>query len=93
MGDIIRQNAGLLKIAFPTMRGTYMLPCTLPIFRSLYPHVRLEIREAHSSLLEGMLLNGDADLAFFNLPVKTLILIIRSSVMKKLSLYSAMTTL
>ena len=70
MGDIIRQNAGLLKIAFPTMRGTYMLPCTLPIFRSLYPHVRLEIREAHSSLLEGMLLNGDADLAFFNLPVK-----------------------
>ena len=70
MGDIIRQNAGLLKIAFPTMRGTYMLPCTLPIFRSLYPHVRLEIREAHSSLLEGLLLNGDADLAFFNLPVK-----------------------
>ena len=52
MGDIIRQNAGLLKIAFPTMRGTYMLPCTLPIFRSLYPNVRLEIREAHSSLLE-----------------------------------------
>ena len=43
MGDIIRQNAGLLKIAFPTMRGTYMLPCTLPIFRSLYPNVRLEI--------------------------------------------------
>ena len=71
MGDIIRQNAGLLKIAFPTMRGTYMLPCTLPIFRSLYPNVRLEIREAHSSLLEGMLLNGDADLAFFNLPVKS----------------------
>ena len=71
MGDIIRQNAGLLKIAFPTMRGTYMLPCTLPIFRSLYPHVRLEIREAHSSLLEGMLSNGDADLAFFNLPVKS----------------------
>ena len=50
MGDIIRQSAGLLKIAFPTMRGTYMLPCTLPIFRSLYPNVRLEIREAHSSL-------------------------------------------
>ena len=35
------------------------------------PNVRLEIREAHSNLLEGMLLNGDADLAFFNLPVKS----------------------
>ena len=71
MGDIIRNNAGSLKIAFPTMRGTYMLPCTLPIFNSLYPNVKLDILEAHSSQLEGMLQNGDADLAFFNLPVKS----------------------
>lgn len=71
MGDIIRNNAGSLKIAFPTMRGTYMLPCTLPIFNSLYPNVKLDILEAHSSLLEGMLLSGEADLAFFNLPVKS----------------------
>lgn len=71
MGDIIKQNAGRLKIAFPTMRGTYMLPCTLPIFHSLYPNMHLDILEAHSSLLEGMLLNGEADLAFFNLPVKS----------------------
>lgn len=71
MGDIIRNNAGSLKIAFPTMRGTYMLPCTLPIFNSLYPNVKLDILEAHSSQLEGMLQNGEADLAFFNLPVKS----------------------
>lgn len=71
MGDIVRNNAGSLKIAFPTMRGTYMLPCTLPIFNSLYPNVKLEILEAHSSLLEGMLLSGEADLAFFNLPIKS----------------------
>ena len=71
MGDIVRNNAGSLKIAFPTMRGTYMLPCTLPIFNSLYPNVKLDILEAHSSQLEGMLQNGDADLAFFNLPVKS----------------------
>ena len=71
MGDIIRNNAGSLKIAFPTMRGTYMLPCTLPIFHSLYPNVNLEILEAHSSLLENMILEGETDLAFFNLPVKS----------------------
>lgn len=71
MGDLVRNNAGSLKIAFPTMRGTYMLPCTLPIFNSLYPNVKLDILEAHSSQLEGMLLNGEADLAFFNLPVKS----------------------
>ena len=36
MNDIVKNNYGSLKIAFPTMRGTYMLPCTLPIFNSLY---------------------------------------------------------
>ena len=71
LGDIRKNNAGSLKIAFPTMRGSYMLPCTLPIFNSLYPQVNLSILEAHSSLLEGMLLNGEADLAFFNLPIKS----------------------
>lgn len=71
MGDIVRNNAGSLKIAFPVMRGSYMLPCTLPIFNSLYPNVTLDILEAHSGLLENMILNGETDLAFFNLPVKS----------------------
>ncbi len=70
MNDIIRNNAGSLKIAFPAMRGTYMLPCTLPVFNALYPNVTIDITEAHSQLLESMLLNGEADLAFFNLPIK-----------------------
>lgn len=71
MSDIIRDNHGSLKIAFPTMRGTYMLPCTLPVFHSRYPNVNLDIFEEHSSLLEGLLLSGEADLAFFNLPVRS----------------------
>lgn len=71
MGDIVKNNAGSLKIAFPTMRGTYMLPCTLPIFNSLYPNVHIEILESHSSMLENMLLSGEADIAFFNLPINS----------------------
>lgn len=71
MGDIVKSNAGSLKIAFPVMRGTYMLPCTLPIFYSLYPNVTLDVLEAHSSQLESMILNGETDLAFFNLPIKS----------------------
>ncbi len=51
MGDIISKNKGVLKIGFPAMRGTYMLPCTLPIFRSLYPEVRIMIREERSTVL------------------------------------------
>ena len=71
MGDIIKNNAGSLKIAFPSMRGTYMLPCTLPIFHNLYPNVTLDILEANSGILEQKILNGDIDLAFFNLPVRS----------------------
>lgn len=52
------------------MRGTYMLPCTIPAFYSRFPQVRLDIVEADSDLLEDMLLKGETDLAFFNLPVR-----------------------
>lgn len=71
MNDIIKSNTGILKIAFPVMRGTYMLPCTLPIFQSLYPNVELSIYEGNSMELEDRLLSGETDLAFFNLPTRS----------------------
>lgn len=83
MGDIIKDNHGSLKIAFPTMRGTYMLPCTLPIFNSLYPNVQLNILESHSNQLESMILNGETDLAFLIFRSKALILTTKSSATKR----------
>ena len=83
MGDIIKNNAGSLKIAFPSMRGTYMLPCTLPIFHSLYPNVTLDILEANSGILEEKILNGEIDLAFLTCQSEVPISIMRSSAMKK----------
>lgn len=71
LSDIIRENIGQLRIAFPSTRGTYMLPCTLPIFREKYPLVKVNVYEEDSSVLEDMLLKGDIDLAFFNLPIKS----------------------
>lgn len=71
LSDIVRENIGELKIAFPIMRGTYMLPCSLPMFREKFPLVNVTVREADSSVLEDMLLLGDIDLAFFNLPIKS----------------------
>lgn len=71
LSDIVRENVGELNIAFPIMRGTYMLPCTLPMFRAKFPLVKVNVYEANSSILEDMLLKGDIDLAFFNLPVKS----------------------
>lgn len=66
VNDIIKNDRGLLKIGFPTMRCTYMLPCTLPIFRKLHPKVKIEIYEATSNLLSKAVINGEIDLAFYN---------------------------
>ncbi len=66
INDIIKSNIGILKIGFPIMRGTYMLPVTLPIFRSLYPKVKIDVKEANSDILYNMLMEGEIDLAFFN---------------------------
>jgi len=71
LSDIIWKNVGDLKIAFPIMRGTYMLPCSLPVFRERFPLVKVNVHEADSSVLEDMLLRGEIDLAFFNIPVKS----------------------
>ncbi len=68
--DIIKSEAGVLNIAFPLMRGSYMLPCTLPEFNRKFPNVKIHIFESASSNLEELIVSGEADLAFFNLPVK-----------------------
>jgi DNA-binding transcriptional LysR family regulator len=70
LADILKKNIGELKIAFPIMRGTYMLPCTLPVFRKEFPGVRVSVKEANSAVLEEMILNGEIDLAFFTLPIR-----------------------
>jgi DNA-binding transcriptional LysR family regulator len=70
LSDILKKNIGELKIAFPIMRGTYMLPCTLPVFRREFPRVKVTVKEANSDILEGMILDGEIDLAFFALPIR-----------------------
>lgn len=71
MNDIVRSSAGSLRIACPAMRSTYMLPCTLPVFSARWPNVKIDLIEASSYRLEDMLVSGEADLAFFNGPVKS----------------------
>ena len=70
LDDILKKDIGVIKIGFPIMRGTYMLPCTLPVFRKEYPQVKVTVTEANSDTLENMILNGEIDIAFFTLPVR-----------------------
>ena len=39
LSDIMKYDIGELRIAFPSTRGVYMLPCTLPLFEKLYSRV------------------------------------------------------
>ena len=71
INDIRQRDVGELKIAFPIMRGTYMLPCTLPVFSGKYPNVKVTVHEANSEAIEEMLLAGETDLAFFTLPIRS----------------------
>lgn len=66
MTDIIQNDRGELRIGFPMMRGTHMLPCTLPVFRRVFPNVSIRVREANTGELNRLLQEGEIDLAFYN---------------------------
>jgi DNA-binding transcriptional LysR family regulator len=70
LADILKMDIGELKIAFPIMRGTYMLPLTLPVFKQEFPRIKVTVHEANSAVLEDMILSGETDIAFFTLPIK-----------------------
>lgn len=70
LADIIKRDVGVLKVAFPTMRCTYMLPATLPDFQRMYPNVRIDIVEDSSENLDQKILSGDVEVAFYTQPPK-----------------------
>lgn len=69
ISQIAKKNEGELKIAFPIMRGSYLIHKTIPEFHKLYPNVEIIIKEQTSGFIEDMLINGEVDIAFFNDPV------------------------
>lgn len=66
MAEILKNEKGVLNIAFANMRCTYMLPVTLPRFEAMYPNVQVNIFEGNSTENELRLLNGQVDVAFFS---------------------------
>lgn len=68
--EIVQKDVGVLRVAFPLVRGSYILPYVLPRFHKLYPHIRVQVQEVDSKLLEPLLREGEIDLAFFSHPGK-----------------------
>ena len=68
LSDILKRDVGVLNVAFPPMRCAYMLPHTLPLFEKLYPNVKINIFEGHSTTNDRRLLDGQVDIAFYSKP-------------------------
>lgn len=66
MKDILRNDKGVLNVAFASMRCAYLLPRVLPVFEQLHPNVTVNILEGNSTENDQRLLSGQADIAFYS---------------------------
>ena len=61
--SIRRDDGGRLRLGISITRAMQVLPDVIPIFTKAYPNVTLELTEAASASLEGLLQKGQIDLA------------------------------
>lgn len=68
LADILKRDVGVLNVAFPRMRCTYMLPATLPVFQAEHPNIKVNVFEGSSDENDKLLLDGKAEIAFYSKP-------------------------
>lgn len=61
--SIRRDDGGRLRLGISVTRAMQVLPDVIPIFTKSYPNVTIELTEAASASLEGLLQKGQIDLA------------------------------
>lgn len=61
--SIRRDDGGRLRLGISVTRAMQVLPDVIPIFTKVYPNVTIELTEAASASLEGLLQKGQIDLA------------------------------
>lgn len=61
--SIRRDDGGRLRLGISVTRAMQVLPVVIPIFTKAYPNVTIELTEAASASLEGLLQKGQIDLA------------------------------
>lgn len=66
LNDIIRSDVGTLDVAFTPIRGSYILPSVLPIFKERFPNVMLRLEETSMTEMENLILRDDVEIGFFN---------------------------
>ena len=68
MADILKREVGELRVAFPNMRCSYLLPAVLPAFQEKHPNVKVTLFEGNSDDNDRRLLEGQVELAFYSMP-------------------------
>ena len=61
--EIRDERSGRLRLGISVSRGIQVLPLVLPAFAREYPHVKVELVEGGSGLLDAMVRQGRIDLA------------------------------
>lgn len=61
--EINQEEHGTIRFGIPVQRAMLLLPTLLPIFYSRCPHVKVEVFEKGSGLMEPMILDGTVDIA------------------------------
>lgn len=68
--NIMKKNIGQINVGITLNRGNYMIPNVLPRFKHIYPYVKIHLTENNPIEFEDLLMKGEIDLAFINLPIK-----------------------
>ena len=66
----VNHTEGILSLAITPVRGAYVLPVILPLFKERYPNYHIEIFERPISEAETALENGAVDLAIYSQPTR-----------------------
>ena len=68
LADILKRDVGVLNVALPHMRCSYLLPSLLPPFQKKWPNVKVNVFEGSSSENDRRLLDGQVEVAFYSRP-------------------------
>ena len=71
LAEISSGRTGTLRIGFSSVRATEMILNVVPCFSQLHPNVQLKFHEVNARDFEALLVSGELDLAFYNLPIKS----------------------
>lgn len=61
--EIHNEDYGVIRLGIPVQRSLQIVPYFLPIFHERYPHVMIDLREAGSTAMDAMVLDGEVDVA------------------------------